>query len=521
MSYGKSFYERKIKYLDYYEGQMRIGGGGFVKLEVRDGRLRMDMMVAGLHATDTFARDVVLCGKGKEKAAGRIDISGGKGRYQQQWQNLEDIGGTGIGYGEFQGIRIPLGAGREISCRWQEKGMPDKPVPSTAPDKTPDKTTDKASDKMPDAGKRFREWDAQKTAERREESGAERQMEEKAVEESYIEERDAAERYAAEEDRAEPYRVTEDKEAWERAMGEMPDAEPPGREMPEKEREAPGRWNADEDMKTESVPGESEMRAMEGGKGDMARVGRTEARGRREHTVRQEVKRWENFRPGTDSRGAQGRAAEAGEWTQKNTEYRREGGGQNGSIARAELPDGGNRERAGRAAESENGDWGRKAAESGSGYEAGKVVESGSEYESRKTAENRREHRRNGEHEEKHRKPMEDKWSQLWAIYPHIRPFQDAREYLSISPSDFVLFPEDSYKAANNSFLLHGYYNYQHLLLARVERKGEYAYYIGVPGNFYEREKQVAIMFGFESFECAEEPAQPGDFGYYMMRTQI
>lgn len=116
---------------------------------------------------------------------------------------------------------------------------------------------------------------------------------------------------------------------------------------------------------------------------------------------------------------------------------------------------------------------------------------------------------------------MEDKWQQLWAIYPHIRPFQDAREYLSIGPSDFVLFSEDSYRAVNNSFLLHGYYNYHHLLLARVEHKGEDCYYIGVPGNFYEREKQVAIMFGFESFECAEEPAQPGDFGYYMMRAQI
>ena len=118
-------------------------------------------------------------------------------------------------------------------------------------------------------------------------------------------------------------------------------------------------------------------------------------------------------------------------------------------------------------------------------------------------------------------KLMEDKWSQLWAIYPHIRPFQDAREYLSIGPADFVLFPEAFYKAANNSFLLHGYYNYHHLLLVRMERRGEIAYYIGVPGNFYEREKQVAIMFGFESFECAEEPAQAGDFGYYMMRAQI
>lgn len=116
---------------------------------------------------------------------------------------------------------------------------------------------------------------------------------------------------------------------------------------------------------------------------------------------------------------------------------------------------------------------------------------------------------------------MEDKWQQLWAIYPHIRPFQDEREYLSIGPADFVLLPDQAYRAANNSFLLHGYYNYDHLILTKIEKRGEVFYYIGVPGNYYEREKQVAVMFGFESFECGTEPAQAGDFGYYMMRTQL
>lgn len=118
-------------------------------------------------------------------------------------------------------------------------------------------------------------------------------------------------------------------------------------------------------------------------------------------------------------------------------------------------------------------------------------------------------------------KLMEDKWSQVWAVYPHIRPFQDNREYISIGPEDFVLFPASSYRMVNNSFLLHGYYNYRHLILVRTEKEGEALYYIGVPGNFYEKEKQVAVMFGFESFECAEEPAQVGDFGYYMMRTEL
>lgn len=116
---------------------------------------------------------------------------------------------------------------------------------------------------------------------------------------------------------------------------------------------------------------------------------------------------------------------------------------------------------------------------------------------------------------------MENKWLQLCAIYPHINPFRDQREYLSIGPEDFVLFSSDSYKAASNSFMLHGYYNYRHLILAREERRGEIVYYVGVPGNYYDREKQVAIMFGFESFECAQEPAQSSDFGYYMMKVQL
>lgn len=115
----------------------------------------------------------------------------------------------------------------------------------------------------------------------------------------------------------------------------------------------------------------------------------------------------------------------------------------------------------------------------------------------------------------------EEKWQQLSAVYPKVRPFQDHRDYLSLSPSDFVIFTENSYRAANNSFLLHGYYNYKHLILNRVVKTGEVIYYLGVPGNYYEREKQVAVMFGFESFECAEEPAQNGDFGYYMMRVRL
>lgn len=113
------------------------------------------------------------------------------------------------------------------------------------------------------------------------------------------------------------------------------------------------------------------------------------------------------------------------------------------------------------------------------------------------------------------------KWEQLSSIYPHIHPFRDAREFLSVGPEDFVVLRERCYQMTHNSFLLHGYYNYRHLLLMRQEVSGEVKYYIGVPGNFYEREKQVARMFGFESFEGAREPAWEGDFGYYLIAVEL
>ena len=98
---------------------------------------------------------------------------------------------------------------------------------------------------------------------------------------------------------------------------------------------------------------------------------------------------------------------------------------------------------------------------------------------------------------------------------------RDAREFLSVGREDFVVLRERCYQMTHNSFLLHGYYNYRHLLLLRQEAAGQAKYYIGVPGNFYEREKQVARMFGFESFEGAREPAWEGDFGYYLISVEL
>ena len=114
-----------------------------------------------------------------------------------------------------------------------------------------------------------------------------------------------------------------------------------------------------------------------------------------------------------------------------------------------------------------------------------------------------------------------NKWEQLNRIYPKIQPFGDVREYLTIAPCDFVILSEHYQEMVQNSFLLHGYYNYGHLILTKIKEGIDDNYYLGVPGVYSEREKQAALLFGFEGFEGDGDAVQDGSFGYYMKRVEI
>ena len=114
------------------------------------------------------------------------------------------------------------------------------------------------------------------------------------------------------------------------------------------------------------------------------------------------------------------------------------------------------------------------------------------------------------------------KWETLLEQYTSVHPFQDERVYLTITPEDFVLLSEADYHLRSNRFLLHGYYNYKHLLLGKMpDSTGKEEYYIGVPGLFYEQEKKMAILFGFEGFESRTLRPTDGTFGYYMKRVML
>lgn len=89
-----------------------------------------------------------------------------------------------------------------------------------------------------------------------------------------------------------------------------------------------------------------------------------------------------------------------------------------------------------------------------------------------------------------------------------------------IQRSGLSVLPRKYWSLANNSFLMHGYHNYHHLLL--VEENGHF--WLGVPGIYAPRESRAAEIFGFPQFTRSytdlisldeDEQNTKEDFGYW------
>lgn len=110
-------------------------------------------------------------------------------------------------------------------------------------------------------------------------------------------------------------------------------------------------------------------------------------------------------------------------------------------------------------------------------------------------------------------------WGRLRVTYPKVTAFEcaDGCEILVIKPQDIGLLPRENWVYGNNSFLLHGYYNYRYLILARLGKPGERGRYIlGVPGHYGNNEKYMAAMFGFDRFvRSTRQPPRDSRFGYW------
>lgn len=109
----------------------------------------------------------------------------------------------------------------------------------------------------------------------------------------------------------------------------------------------------------------------------------------------------------------------------------------------------------------------------------------------------------------------EEWWHTILHSYPRIDPFEDEEisECIQIAPKDIMMIDKKQWRLGRNSFLLHGYYNYRHLLLGRTQDE---RWILGIPGVYDRQEHFVARRFGFPGFKPAR-PLKGGEqtFGYW------
>jgi hypothetical protein len=118
-------------------------------------------------------------------------------------------------------------------------------------------------------------------------------------------------------------------------------------------------------------------------------------------------------------------------------------------------------------------------------------------------------------------------WECLQKILPRKRILsEEGWEVLQIHIQDIGRLPRENWPYGNNSFVLHGYFQYQYLILARRPRasakrfQSGYQYILGVPGIFKPQEKFMASMFGLPEFKRAAGN-RTEDFGFWCGTVQM
>lgn len=110
-------------------------------------------------------------------------------------------------------------------------------------------------------------------------------------------------------------------------------------------------------------------------------------------------------------------------------------------------------------------------------------------------------------------------YKKLYSKADYVDAFDDDYFYdcIEVTPQMLSKLPLKDKEIINNSFLIHGYYNFHHLLFGRVcDNENNTNYFIGVPGMYCNRERYMASMFGFSSFKKSHRSDYNNPyFGYW------
>ena len=110
-------------------------------------------------------------------------------------------------------------------------------------------------------------------------------------------------------------------------------------------------------------------------------------------------------------------------------------------------------------------------------------------------------------------------YQEMLTTYPKLPLFAGSQivDGVKIAPQDIGRLDMENWKLGVNSFLAHGYYKYQYLMLGTVRMNKAELHVIGVPGIFTNKERYLANMFGFRVFiPVRKTKILTGNFGYWV-----
>ncbi len=110
------------------------------------------------------------------------------------------------------------------------------------------------------------------------------------------------------------------------------------------------------------------------------------------------------------------------------------------------------------------------------------------------------------------------RWRFILENYPVMTPFAGDEDTLCVRMElkDLRQLPKQFWYLGNNSFLLHGFFNYRYFILGMTEEFSVKKWFIGVPGVFQNPERVMAALFGFPEFRSEKpSPINTGEFGYW------
>ena len=91
--------------------------------------------------------------------------------------------------------------------------------------------------------------------------------------------------------------------------------------------------------------------------------------------------------------------------------------------------------------------------------------------------------------------------------------FEETLRYCKINLSEIHGLPNRYWHYANNSFLIHGFWNYGYLVLKETVEETRKRISLGVPGVFEQPEMVMATYFGFPSFEMLPVQVEEMEIG--------